>query len=62
MKIGKKGAIVIGQEKSYYWTMTSCSRCGQVEVMEWLQLALVWVTYLLRYNKLVREMYITYGS
>ena len=38
-------AMMIGQEKkSYYWTTTSCRGCGQVEVMEWLQLAPVWVT------------------
>ena len=51
MRIGQKWAMMIGQErKSYYWTTTSCSRCGQVEVVEWRQLASVWVTYLLRYD------------
>ena len=44
-------ALVIGQEKkSYYWTMTSCSGCGQEEVVELLWLASVWVTYLSRYD------------
>ena len=44
-------AMVIGQEKKlYYWTTTLFSGYGQVEVVEWLQLALVWVTYLLGYN------------
>ena len=42
---------MIGSEKkAYYWTMTSCSGCGQVEIMELIQLILVQVIYLLRYN------------
>ena len=46
-----KWAMMIAQEKkSYYWTMISYSGCGQVEVMEWLWLALVWVMCLLGYN------------
>ena len=51
MGIGPKQVMVIDQEKkSYYWTVTLCSGSGQVKVMEWLWLATVWVTYLLRYD------------
>ena len=42
MRICQNIVMVIGQEKKpYYWAMTSCSECGQVEVVEWFWLVLV---------------------